>query len=416
MSVIVANNPHISFPWASVDLGNAISTRTQDIDGAGTLNHLTTGGGAIYNDQMDDAHFTWRRVTGDFDIKCQVPEIPDTWNIRDVVAGLCCRETIDGTSQPVSAMIAVWYNQNTDAWGGQEKQYITTTGGLTSRLGDGVAANNWIRLVRTGNVFSWFYSADGTNWISAGTSQTLSNMPSTAYVGLMTNSQDPDYSEIDFDVDFTDIYLKRIGEIGGAGLLADSFQSASIGGQWNVLDDKDDSTFAQAAGAATITLASGSHNWDTPTFQSALLYQKIDPTQDFDIAIEVPNIFAWSTDGWEFLGLCAYTSVDEFVAIGYGYPDSAGGAVTHRFHDSGVDTQNWAGTALDGTQRSNSVWFRMKNVSGTFTLYHSLNGTSWTQKATQAMTGSFENIGIMLLNFQSTLAGISQSFSRIYDL
>src|SRR5260370_31908530 len=60
----------------------------------------------------------------------------------------------------------------------------TSTGGSSSyqSVGSGVPPN-WMKLVRSGNVFSMYGSADGVNWAQLGTSQTVS-MAANVYVGL----------------------------------------------------------------------------------------------------------------------------------------------------------------------------------------------------------------------------------------
>ena len=51
----------------------------------------------------------------------------------------------------------------------------------------GIVAPYWVKLVRSGNNFSAFRSADGVTWIQVGTTQTIT-MSSTVYVGLAVTS------------------------------------------------------------------------------------------------------------------------------------------------------------------------------------------------------------------------------------
>src|SRR5206468_9754897 len=65
----------------------------------------------------------------------------------------------------------------------------TRTGASSSyqSLGSGVLPY-WIKLARSGNVFTMYSSADGVNWLQLGASQTVSMAPNV-YVGLAVSSR-----------------------------------------------------------------------------------------------------------------------------------------------------------------------------------------------------------------------------------
>src|SRR5260370_11489817 len=65
----------------------------------------------------------------------------------------------------------------------------TSTGASSSyqSVGSGTPPN-WMKLVRSGNVFSMYGSADGVNWAQLGTSQTVS-MAANVYVGLAVRNR-----------------------------------------------------------------------------------------------------------------------------------------------------------------------------------------------------------------------------------
>ncbi len=65
----------------------------------------------------------------------------------------------------------------------------TSTGASSSyqSMGSGTVPN-WMKLVRSGNVFSVYGSADGVNWVALGTSQTVSMGPSV-YIGLAVSNR-----------------------------------------------------------------------------------------------------------------------------------------------------------------------------------------------------------------------------------
>ena len=66
----------------------------------------------------------------------------------------------------------------------RERRRAETTTRLTGRAG---AAPVWLRLVRQGNQFTGYVSANGTSWTTAGT--TTVNMTAAAYVGLAVTSR-----------------------------------------------------------------------------------------------------------------------------------------------------------------------------------------------------------------------------------
>jgi len=63
-------------------------------------------------------------------------------------------------------------------------QRRTSAGGSTAiSQVSGIVVPRWVRLVRTGNSFSAYHSADGVAWTQIGTSQTI-NMAASATIGL----------------------------------------------------------------------------------------------------------------------------------------------------------------------------------------------------------------------------------------
>jgi regulation of enolase protein 1 (concanavalin A-like superfamily) len=65
----------------------------------------------------------------------------------------------------------------------------TSTGASSSYQALGsVTLPYWIKLARSGNVFTMYGSADGMKWVQLGTSQTVS-MAQNVYVGLAVSSR-----------------------------------------------------------------------------------------------------------------------------------------------------------------------------------------------------------------------------------
>ncbi len=74
-----------------------------------------------------------------------------------------------------------------------------TGGATTSEVASGVAAPVWIKLVREGDTFTPYYSADGAIWTQAASAVTVS-IPATAYVGLaLTAHTNDDLTAAEFN-------------------------------------------------------------------------------------------------------------------------------------------------------------------------------------------------------------------------
>jgi hypothetical protein len=91
-------------------------------------------------------------------------------------AGVLIRETLDPASQYVINFMS--------PVNGAALQQRSGTGASASGVtaSSGLAAPYWVRLVRTGNTFASYLSADGANWTASGTTTVAMN--ASVYVGL----------------------------------------------------------------------------------------------------------------------------------------------------------------------------------------------------------------------------------------
>jgi regulation of enolase protein 1 (concanavalin A-like superfamily) len=95
------------------------------------------------------------------------------------------RDTLDANAKNVFMRT---YGQSS----GQFKlAYRSSTGGTTSSAGSGAnslpGTNTWLRLTRTGNVFTGYSSTDGVNWTMIGS--TTIAMSDTIFVGMAVSSR-----------------------------------------------------------------------------------------------------------------------------------------------------------------------------------------------------------------------------------
>jgi uncharacterized repeat protein (TIGR03806 family) len=157
-------------PWGNSDIGNVGQSGTASY-GAGVFS--VSGAGADIFNNSDAFQFVFQPWNGDGQIIARVLAIQNTdgW----AKAGVMFRETL--TADSTHAFTLVSPGQGS----GFERRL--NTAGLTSfTTGIKVAAPYWVKLVRAGNAFTSYESADGVNWSIIG-SDTIS-MASSIYAGL----------------------------------------------------------------------------------------------------------------------------------------------------------------------------------------------------------------------------------------
>ena len=134
------------------------------------------GAGQQIYGTVDSFHFVYQPWSGDGAMIARVVSLQG--NGPNGAVGVMFRETMD----PASA------NVKTADWPAYNAIYFdvrATAGGSTSEPGGGVTVTlpYWVKVVRNGNTFSSYYSADGANWTQRGTAQTI-NMAQNLYLGL----------------------------------------------------------------------------------------------------------------------------------------------------------------------------------------------------------------------------------------
>jgi hypothetical protein len=164
-------------PWADLDIGSP------GVAGSGS------GSGGTFTDQAsgadiwnasDQFNFIYQPLTGDADIAARVTGLGNTnaW----AKAGVMIRESLSADS---SYAFTAMTPSN-----GAVFQHRSGTGALAaSDQGPMVVVPQWVRLIRTGNTFSSYVSADGTAWTPIG-SPILISMGTAVYVGFAVTSHD----------------------------------------------------------------------------------------------------------------------------------------------------------------------------------------------------------------------------------
>ena len=139
-----------------------------------------TGSGSGPGTTSDKMQFVYQPLSGDGTIVARVVNTQGT----DPTAGVMIRETLN----PGATMAYCEYYNKYESY----FYYRTTTGG-TPTYASGVFAGvpYWLKLSRSGNIFSAYQSPDGVNWSQIGSSATIT-MANNVFIGLavtgVTNS------------------------------------------------------------------------------------------------------------------------------------------------------------------------------------------------------------------------------------
>jgi regulation of enolase protein 1 (concanavalin A-like superfamily) len=177
VTVTVEATPPLDPPdWASRDIGSVGRLGAVAIEGEV---FTVDGSGADIWNRADGFHFVSRELTGNGEIVARVTSLTAVHDWAK--AGVMMRESLAAGS--AHAMMLVSRAR------GYAFQHRAAADGLSASTpgGDG-AAPGWVRLVRTGDTFVAYRSADGENWAIVG-SRTIA-MGATVHVGLALTSHD----------------------------------------------------------------------------------------------------------------------------------------------------------------------------------------------------------------------------------
>jgi fibronectin type 3 domain-containing protein len=159
----------------SLDIGATPSGSTTVV--TPNVDYNVTAGGPGVAAYADGFRFIYQQQTGNFDVTVQVTSLTVAGNYS--TAGILARTALTTTSPDVY-MAASPVNYRF--------KWRTTDGGLNN-ISTGASVtfpNAYVRLSRVGNVFTGYYSTNGTTWTTLGT-ETVA-LPSTLYLGLAVAS------------------------------------------------------------------------------------------------------------------------------------------------------------------------------------------------------------------------------------
>ena len=166
---------------------SAFTSTDINMSPAGSTNVITDGkdydvaaGGTGVYGAADSFRFVYEPLTGDFDVSVQIANITAVGTGINPQAGLAARSTLDAGS-PTVALTA------SPTGGYRFKTRSAANGAVTqSQTGAANFPAVFIRMTRAGNLFTTYYSTDGSTWTKYG-SVTLA-LGATVDVGMATTS------------------------------------------------------------------------------------------------------------------------------------------------------------------------------------------------------------------------------------
>ncbi len=167
------NNP--CYPWISGDMGDAL------LPGSLTCSNnkfVIEGSGSDIWNNSDGFHYAYQYIKGDCEISVKVESIEG--NNEWVKAGVMVRESLSGSSKTAFACVTT---RNGITYHQRIEKNAQMEGG--NRNPD-IKAPYWVKLIRKGNLFNYYFSEDGKNWNNLGSREFPMN--SELYIGLAVTS------------------------------------------------------------------------------------------------------------------------------------------------------------------------------------------------------------------------------------
>ena len=215
---------------------------------------LMGGGGADIWGTSDQFRFAYKQLSGDGSVVVRVDSVANSneW----AKAGVMIRQNTNGTA--VNAGIFVTPEN------GVSFQYRTTAGSDSANVAQaGLVAPYWVKLNRTGAVFTAQYSADGTTWTDlAAASPVTITMTGSVLIGLAVTSHD---AGIMTNAEFSNI--STTGSVSGAwqvqaiGIEQPGNDAASL---YVAVEDTSGHVATVMHSDATATLATAWQQWQIP--------------------------------------------------------------------------------------------------------------------------------------------------------
>ncbi|MEI7831348.1 MAG: hypothetical protein WCI31_16330 [Prolixibacteraceae bacterium] len=175
----------------NTDIGNPALAGSSTIQNNAL--QIIAGGADVWG-VKDEFHFSWLEKKGDFDLTARIESL--TAPHLYTKAGLMAREELSDNSRHIFFQVFPNNKPRNKNNGGYEFQYRAAKAGEMKAIYPASATgapefpanypNTWIRLKRSGNIFTGFYSPDGKTW-KVYTTYTL-ELSKKVYLGFAVTS------------------------------------------------------------------------------------------------------------------------------------------------------------------------------------------------------------------------------------
>lgn len=339
--------------WICEDIGgNTLPAGSQYyVDGVYSL----LGGGKDLYGPADDFHYEAQTMAGNGTITTEVTsqQNTDPW----AKAGIMIRDNTNGAADPAAAYFAILATPGN----GTVVQYRSTEGGSTQQLtGVSSGAPIWLQVVRSGNNFTAYTSADGVTWtVFPGTPITVV-LPSTALAGLTDTSHSQ--------------FLTNTVTFANYSLVT---PNPNLPSPWLDSDIGNPTPAGSASDSGGVFTISGGGNdiWGTPYFnldQSHYVWQTL--TGNGSIIGRVTaqsNTSAWAKAGLMIKQSNAANAPYALLAV---------------TPSNGITFQsNFTNSTSGGAYTFPNAWLELSRAGNVITASTSTNGTTWTPIGTTSI-------------------------------
>jgi regulation of enolase protein 1 (concanavalin A-like superfamily) len=249
---------------------------------------------------------------------------------------------------------------------GDALQWRPTTGGTSLTASGSLSAPpRWVRLVRSGDTFTGYESADGSTWTQV--SQQTITMAADVLVGIAVTSHSTSASTTAVVTNVT------VGGTGGGGGTGSTLPAPWTDGDVGSVTIPGSASYA--TGMFTVT-ASGNDIWNTAD-AFHFVYQPLNGDGSIEARVDsLQNTYAWAK-----AGVMIRESLNASSAHAIMLMSAAKGAAFQWRATTGGTSKS-----ISGSLSAPPRWVRLVRSGDTFTGYESPDGSTWIQVSSQTIS------------------------------